>query len=223
LFLKIGYVVRNCITPHCKEIALHNNNVQDAMVHQLKKNTTWYLMLGIGLVILGMLAVIFAFSSTIFSVIYLGVFLVVIGFFEIVKAFKINRWGHFLLHLILGILYMMAGVYIVMYPAENAIGLTLFLAILLIVAGILRIVFALVRTVPHKGWLIVNGVLTLILGLLIWRQWPMSGLWVIGMFVGIDAMITGWTWIMVALAAKQLVKNYGRDYSGNQHDQFMQR
>ena len=59
-------------------------------------------------------------------------------------------------------------------------------------------------TIPHKGLLLFNGIITLILGILIWAEWPFSGLWVIGTLVGIDAIFTGWTWILLSLKAKNL-------------------
>jgi len=101
----------------------------------------------------------------------------------------------------------MAGVFIVRYPVANAISLTVLLAIFFAVSGIAKIVFAFSKNIPHKGWLFFNGAITLVLGILIWQQLPTSGLWVIGMMVGVDAMFTGWTWIMLAFAAQKLPKS----------------
>lgn len=175
-------------------------------IEQLKTNANWYLMLGISLIILGTLAVIFTFTSTLFSLIYLGSFLLVLGVFEAVKAFKLNLWKSFFLHIFLAILYGACGAFILAYPTVNAITLTLALAIFFVITGLLRIIFAFAPQTPHKGWLAFNGFCTLLLGVLIWQQWPSSGLWVIGMLVGIDAIITGWTWVMLSLAAKRLAQ-----------------
>ena len=57
---------------------------------------------------------------------------------------------------------------------------------------------------PHWGWTLVGGIINLVLGIMIWQQWPVSGLWVIGLFVGIDLIFTGWTWVMLALSVKKL-------------------
>lgn len=176
-----------------------------ALKKQLKQNSDWFLMLGIGLVILGTLALIFSFKSTIFSIIYLGALLTIMGFFEGIKALKISQWSSFFLHLFLSILFVITGIFIISNPLVNAITLTLLLAIFFVVSGILRIIFAFAKNVPHKNWLILNGIITLFLGLLIWAQWPVSGLWVIGAFVGIDAIFTGWTWIMLSLTAKKIL------------------
>ncbi len=180
------------------------NSNMNAAIKQLKENWNWYLILGITLVALGSLAIIFSFVSTIYSVIYIGIFMVILGLAEGAKSLKITEWGTFFLHLFLSILYVVAGLFIAFHPAINALSLTLLLSISFIIAGILRIFFALTQNVPHKGWLLFNGALTLLLGGLILYQWPSSGLWVIGTLVGIDAIFTGWTWIMLSLVSKNL-------------------
>lgn len=188
----------------------HNNHVHrihPSAMQQLRANANWYLILGISLVVLGTLAMLFTYTSTIFSIIYLGAFLIVLGVFEVIKAFKLNLWKSFFLHLFLGVLYIAGGAFILAYPTVNAITLTLALAIFFMISGVVRILFAFSPYVIHKGWLAFNGFCTLLLGVLIWYQWPFSGLWVIGMLVGIDAIITGWTWIMLSLAAKKLAHN----------------
>ena len=82
-----------------------------------------------------------------------------------------------------------------------------------IVTGIMRMVFSFAQHVPHRLWLFLNGAITLLLGVMIYNQWPESGLWVLGVFMGIDIMFTGWTWIMLSLRAK----NIGiEEHSGHQ-------
>ena len=99
---------------------------------------------------------------------------------------------------------MVVGIIIVANPGAGALVLTLVMAVFFMVAGLFRIITALVTRFPHWGWLLFSGLITLGLGLLIWRQWPLSGLWVIGTFIGIDMIITGWTWIMLSLAGRRL-------------------
>lgn len=187
----------------------HNNEflhipVDDLARKQLKQNANWFLLLGIGLVVLGALAIIYALISTVLSVLYLGFFLITTGFFEGIKAFKMHRWSGFFLHLFLAVLFIAGGTFMVMNPAGNALSLTLLLAFFFIVSGIMRIIFSFARNVPHSTWLLFNGAITTLLGVLILNQWPQSGLWVLGMFMGIDVMFTGWTWIMLSLAAKEM-------------------
>lgn len=173
-------------------------------VQQLKENSSWFLFLGIGLVVLGALALIYSFAATLFSVIYLGIFLLALGVFEGFKSFKIQYWGNFFLHLALSFLYIVAGIFIIRDPALNAVTLTLLLAICFGISGILKLFFSFSKQTPHRAWLALDGALTLLLGILIWAQWPLSGLWVIGTLVGINAIITGWTWIMLSSTVKNL-------------------
>lgn len=184
----------------------NRNGVQMSPVaaRQLQENSTWYLISGIGLVILGALAIIFSATSTMFSMMYLGFFFIVLGLFEGVQSFKLSKWSSFFLHLALGILYVLAGISIIYYPVASALNLTLFLAIFFVVSGAMRVIFALSQHVPNRTWLLINGICTVILGLIIWQQWPVSGLWAIGLLVGVDAIFTGWTWIMLSTFAKKL-------------------
>jgi uncharacterized membrane protein HdeD (DUF308 family) len=87
-------------------------------------------------------------------------------------------------------------------PALAAVTLTLLIAMMLIVAGLFRVFIAFSIPLHHRGWLILNGVISILLGAMIWSSWPRSGLWVIGLFIGIDMIFDGWTEIMLALSAR---------------------
>jgi uncharacterized membrane protein HdeD (DUF308 family) len=179
----------------------NQENYKDAL-RQLKAHANWYLILGIGLVIVGSLAVVFSLLSTLLSVIYLGAFLVMLGAFEAVRSFKAVGWSSFL-HILLAILYVISGLFIVINPGSSALSLTLLLGIFFVISGIMKIITSFVSVVPQqRTWLLLNGILTLFIGIFIWYEWPYSGLWVIGTFVGIDTIFTGLTWIMLSLAAK---------------------
>ena len=175
-----------------------------AIMAQLQKNHHLYLGLGIGLVALGTLAILFAYTATLFSIIYLAGFFLAIGAFEVVQAFKMHFWSKFFLHAILAALYLFVGGFMLWNPMLNAITLTLFLAFFFALSGFLRIIFALAHDLPHRGWIIFNGIISIVLGFLIWQQWPASGLWVIGLFVGINAIFTGWSLIILASQVKKI-------------------
>lgn len=177
--------------------------VSEAARQQLARNSNWFLGLGICLVALGSLAVLFSYLTTLFSVIYFGSFMMVVGFFELVKSFKLRLWSAFFLHLFLGVLYILGGGFIVFYPMVNAVTLTLLLAFFFMLSGTLKIIFFLTGRAPHTGWLLISGIVTLLLGLCILNQWPLSGLWVIGMLVGIEAIFTGWMYIMLGTTIKK--------------------
>jgi len=169
----------------------------------VQRNWGWFLALGIVQIVLGMVALGEAFLMTIFSVVMLG-WLLIGGVSSIVHAFMERQWSGFFIDLLTGLFYCVAGFMMVSSPGEAAVTLTLVISMFLIVGGIFRIVESLVGNLPHKGWVFLNGVVTLILGILIWRQWPLSGLWVIGLFVGIEMLLYGWSLVMLATAAKSL-------------------
>ena len=89
------------------------------------------------------------------------------------------------------------------HPDKAALTLTLLLAAFLMAGGVIRIAAAVSLQFPNWGWQVVSGALNLLLGILIWAQWPVSGLWVIGLFVGIEMIFNGWTWVMLALTLRR--------------------
>jgi len=171
---------------------------------ELRRSWGWFLALGIALIVLGTIAIGSAFYMTIASVFLFGWLLMIGGVMEAVHAFWRKRWAGFFLDLLTGILYVVAGWMMVTNPAESALMLTLIIAMFLVFEGVFRIVAALVARYPHWGWVLFNGVISLILGISIWRRWPYSGLWVIGLFVGIEMLLNGWSLVMLGLTAHKL-------------------
>lgn len=165
----------------------------------------WFLALGIFLIIVGTLALGSSMAVTLFSMIFLGWLMILAGVVEAVHAFWKKEWGGLFLHLLIGVLYVVVGFMVLANPEASALSLTLIMAIFFILAGLFRIIMAGAMRFPHWGWVLFNGIITLLLGILIWRQWPVSGLWVIGLFIGIDLIIAGWAWVMLSLAARPVV------------------
>jgi uncharacterized membrane protein HdeD (DUF308 family) len=164
----------------------------------------WLMILGFVLVVVGMLAIGAPFIASLATALTIGVLLIMGGVAELVGAFWTRDWSGFFLMLLMGVLYVVVGLLFVHHPGVALAALTLLLACSLIVSGTFRIVGSLMYRFPHWGWVLVGGVLNLVLGLLIWQQWPDSKLWVLGLFVGIDMIFSGWTWIMLALRLKTL-------------------
>jgi uncharacterized membrane protein HdeD (DUF308 family) len=178
--------------------------VPGAGIEEVRKHSTWFLAIGIALVILGMVAIGYTVEITIVSVIFLGWLLIIAGLFEVVHGFTRRPWSGFFVNLLGGALYAVAGVVMVANPTQAAVILTLLIAIILILAGLFRLFIALSTQLHHRGWLILNGAISIVLGIMIWDAWPVSGLWVIGLFIGIDMIFDGWTEIMLALSARSL-------------------
>lgn len=168
------------------------------------KNWGWVLASGIAFVVLGVIALAFSVMTTLASVFVLGWILAFAGIFEAVHAFKLPRWSGVLLELLVAILYVVVGVLMIVRPAAGALSLTLLIGAFFLAGGLFRIVAAAAVRPPNWGWLLLSGIVTLLLGLLIISEWPASGLWVIGMFLGIDLLFSGTSLIMFAFGLRNL-------------------
>ena len=124
---------------------------------------------------------------------------------HLIFAFHSQSVGGFLWKLLLAVLYGFAGVYLLMNPVVGVASLTLLLAFFLFVEGILEIVLYFnIRRVAYAGWVLFDGIITLLLGFLIWAQWPSSSAWVIGTLVGISLIFSGISRLMLSLATRRL-------------------
>ena len=165
-----------------------------------------FLMLGILLVACGAVAIVIPPFFTVITAIVLGIVLMVAGLVTIVSSFWIGKWSGMLLHLLAGIFYLVTGFVVSERPVETALLITLFIAATFIVLGSFRIVSALVVRFPQWGWVLFNGIITLLLGIVIYRHLQQSFLWVIGILVGVELLLNGWSWIMLSLAVRKIPK-----------------
>lgn len=173
-------------------------------LHRLKQHWWWLLVLGVLLMIGGVVGLSYPFAMSVGVVLVLGAVLIISGVATVIGAFWAGKWSAFLLQLLVGILYIMAGMVIRDVPVESTGLLTLFVAATFIVVGVFRIVVSLVERFPQWGWALLNGIVTMVAGLIIYDTYPASGLWVIGLLVGLELLFNGWTWIMLSLAIRSL-------------------
>lgn len=181
---------------------MNNNNHHDNYLHEITPlQERWLGLLGLGilLVILGTIALGLSVYTTLASVLVFGGFLIAGGILQLIHAFYWKTWRGFVVDFIIGILNTVVGGLLIARPAEGALSLTLLLAAFFLVSGFFKVGLALARRMEHYGWIIVSGIINIILGLLILAQWPSSGLWVIGAFIAIDLIFSGWSYIMLAL------------------------
>ncbi|HYV35539.1 MAG TPA: DUF308 domain-containing protein [Gemmataceae bacterium] len=160
--------------------------------------------MGIIIMAVGTAAIAYSFLATLTTVLLFGYLLLAGGIVQIVNAFLGRGWRAFFLHIVVGLLQIVVGGFMIERPLLLAEFLTLLLAVSLIVGGGMRIVFAIVESFSGKGWVLLNGLVSLLLGISIWRQWPEASLWVIGLFVGIDLIFNGWSWVMLGLLVKSV-------------------
>ena len=178
-------------------------------VKHIHKHWIAFLILGIILVFLGTLAIVGAHIATVASILFFGSLLTIGGIMQAIYAFWRPRGQGFIQNLLLGIFYAVVGILMVTHPTVSALAITLLLAALYTVSGIFKISVSLTSAVAQRGWLLFSGIVSLALGILIWAEWPISGLWIIGLFIGIDLILVGWFWIMLSLAVRNLPPDHG--------------
>jgi len=164
-----------------------------------------FLLLGVAQVVLGMVALTIPWLVTIVSVVFYGWLLLFAGIFELATAFRTRGWN-LVLHLLGGILTLVVGGLMAFRPDAGAVAITLLLAAMFLTGGFFRIGAALGIRFPNWGWTVAGGAVSVILGVLIWREWPFSALWVIGTFIAIELLIRGWAWVMLAFALRERSK-----------------
>jgi len=162
----------------------------------------WFLALGIALIVLGIIALGVMPAATMATVIVLGWLMVFSGIVEAVHGFQVRGWGGMFLHLVAGILGVLIGLLIATHPVAGALAWTLLFASFFTVIGIFRMIAAIRLKFPNWGWAVFDGTITLLLGILLWADWPWSGFWFLGLSVGISLMLRGWSYVMLAFAIR---------------------
>jgi uncharacterized membrane protein HdeD (DUF308 family) len=166
---------------------------------EIVHNWGWFLVFGIALVLIGIVAIGRAVAATVVSMLFFGWLLVIAAGIEVVQAIMVGKWAGLYHHWLGAILFGVLGALIVWRPLVTAEILTLLMGAFFLVAGLFQLITPFVVSLPEWGWHVLNGIITLVLGILILAQWPVSGLWVIGLFVGIELIFYGGAWIALAL------------------------
>jgi uncharacterized membrane protein HdeD (DUF308 family) len=176
---------------------------------EIRQHKGLFIGLGIVLIILGTIAIGTAMFTTLISVMLFGWLLLIGGVIESVHAFWVRPWSGLLLQLFMGVLSIIFGLLIVANPGASALALTLLMAAFFVVGGVFRIVTAAREHFPGRGWAIFSGCINVLLGILIWAHWPVSAFWVIGLFIGIDLLFTGWWFISLTVLTRPLISSHG--------------
>jgi uncharacterized membrane protein HdeD (DUF308 family) len=170
----------------------------------LRAKSGWIVALGVIYVLAGMIALGSVVFATVVTVFVVGIMMLISGIAEVINAFQIKSWGKFLFWLLLGALYIVAGFLTFENPLLAAAVLTLFLGFALIASGVMRIFlgFSMKAGMPWM-WVVLSGLITLLLGIIIVAHWPVSGLYILGIFLGVDLIFAGIGWIFVGLGLKE--------------------
>ncbi len=158
----------------------------------------WFLILGILQILLGVLALGDTVAVTVISMVFLGWLLILSAILHAIHWFR-GRQRSFFLDLLGFILDLVVGFIFLTNPAAGAVTLTLVLAAFLFAGGVARIFASFSFDLPHRVWAILSGIVAALLGILLWVHWPLSGLYFIGLAIGIELIFRGWAWVMLAL------------------------
>jgi len=153
---------------------------------------------------LGTVALLPKPAATIGTSLVVGWLLVFSGVIEMIHAFQMRRWQDLYLRLIGGLLGLFIGLLIVTHPVAGALAWTLLFASFLVVMGLFRVIAAISLKSSLRGWAVFDGMISFGLGILLWVDWPWSGPWFLGLSVGIALTLRGWSYVMFAIAIRNL-------------------
>lgn len=166
------------------------------------------LLIGILLIVLGIVAIAQPAVSTIFAETWFALILISAGAAKLTYAFRTRNSGGFVWQLLLSILYIATGVMLFASPFKGALTLTLLLGSFLLTEGVFNLILAFrLRGQQNWTWVLTDGIVTLLLGGMIWFQWPFNAPWLIGTLVGVSVLFTGISRTMLALNARSDLSN----------------
>jgi uncharacterized membrane protein HdeD (DUF308 family) len=171
----------------------------DQISDQISHHRGWFIFLSLLLIVAGVAAIAFPVLSSLAVEVWTAIAFIIAGVAQTIHAFAVRSWGGFFLGLLVGLLYLVAGVVLWNNPLAGVVTLTVFLAAVLVVDGVFRSILAF-QIRPRAGWLwlLFGGIVSIILGLMIWGQLPSSALWVLGLLLGINLVFSGFTFLMLS-------------------------
>lgn len=172
---------------------------------ELKRRARWSIAIGVLMIILGIIAIVAPLLASIAVGLYLGWLFIVGGMFQATDAFQHHEsGGSLVLKLLLGVLSVITGILLIVNPWAGVVSLTLIVGIYFFTDGVFRVFLAFrLKPAASWSWVLLNGILMIILGILIWSQWPFNATWVLGFFVGVGLLFSGITTIVFAAAVRQ--------------------
>jgi uncharacterized membrane protein HdeD (DUF308 family) len=170
----------------------------------VRQASTVSILWGILLIIFGVVAIGMPLIAAIALTGLIAWLIVLAGVVHLILGFRAHGAGNLIWKVLVGIAYMIFGVYLITHPVLGVASLTLLLAVLFLVEGVLDIVlFFSMRALQGSSFVLLDGIVTLILGLLIYLHWPSSTLWAIGTLVGASMIVSGVTRVMLSMAARK--------------------
>ncbi len=178
------------------------------MLKAARRFSGWLIVAAILFIVLGVFAIIEPAVAGLGVALLVGWLLIFGGISHFLSAFEGGGARHVLFQILAGVAFLFAGYYLLTHPLLALGTLTLLLAAAILVAGVCEIiVYFRLRSEQASGWMLANGVLALVLGAMVWLQWPSSSVWAIGTLVGVNLLFTGITRLMVGLTGRRLIRH----------------
>jgi uncharacterized membrane protein HdeD (DUF308 family) len=178
---------------------------QKTPVDIVRQASTLSIVWGVLLIVFGMVAIGSPFLAAVAVNVVIAWLIVLAGVVHSMLAFRAHGAGSMIWKLLVGLAYVFFGAYLIMHPLLGVASLTLVLASLFLIEGVLDIIlFFKMRPAGGESWVLIDGIVTLLLGLMIYMQWPMSSAWAIGVLVGVSMIISGATRVMLSLAVRKV-------------------
>jgi uncharacterized membrane protein HdeD (DUF308 family) len=168
-------------------------------------NSRWITTIAVLMIVLGLIAIAFPIFATIASTVAFGWIFIFAGIAQIIYAFQSRGAGQVVWKLILGLLYLFAGIVVVANPLQGALAFTLVLGITIFLQGIIQvsIAFQMRRIAPNWIWMLVSGLIGIIFGILVWSNSPSSAAWLIGTLVGVNLLFDG-IWMLTLHSGQRM-------------------
>jgi uncharacterized membrane protein HdeD (DUF308 family) len=171
----------------------------ESLAGEVKRHSTWTIIMGIAIVLLGMLLVAHPFAAALTMTVMLGWVLALVGVAQFVFALHSTTAGKFFLKALSALLFVIAGLGLAFFPTSGLATLTAMLGVFLLVeAGVLIVTAFHMRPLKGWGWFLFDGLASLVLGIMILGHWPSSSVWAIGTLIGFAVLMSGFTRIMIA-------------------------
>ena len=182
------------------------NSMTNAITGDIHKATTWSIVLSVLMIAAGVLAIFSPAVAGVAVTVFFGWLLIVSGILHLAYAWQAGRAGAVVWELLVGLLYGGIGAYLLARPVAGLASLTLALTCYLVLEGVLEFVLSFqLRPLPGSGWLLLDGIVTLVLAAMIGNAWPISSAWAIGTLVGISMFSSGITRLMLSVAVRKAV------------------
>jgi uncharacterized membrane protein HdeD (DUF308 family) len=178
----------------------------NSLTADVRTAITWSIVLSLLMIGAGVLAISAPMIAGVAITAIVGWLVVLSGLFHLAFAWRAVRPAAVLWQILIGVLYGVIGFYIIASPVSGLVSLTLAIALLLFIEGVLEFVlWSRLRAIPGSGWVLVDGIITLVLAVMIWSTWPSSAVWVVGTLIGISMCFSGITRLMLSIAARRIL------------------